>query len=73
MFGVALLALLYALWRRKATKPIISPSIMNQSVCEATPRRRGFAALVGNSKLIRLHSLSQQTGCEILVRALVWT
>ena len=31
--------------------------------------KHGFAATVGNTPLIRLHRLSDETGCEILGKA----
>jgi len=39
------------------------------SPAEAAPVGEGLAALIGNTPLIRIRSLSEQTGCEVLAKA----
>ena len=67
-----LLVLLAARWlwlrsrrqkQRKTSTAAVAPPCSGPSVRQ----RVGFAALVGNTKMIRLASLSAATGCEILV------
>lgn len=73
MLALATLALLVLLARRaRAAPPPATPAAQQESsVPQRAPdarERRGFAALVGNTKLVRLVALSEETGCDILVR-----
>ncbi|KAF8673758.1 hypothetical protein HU200_048512 [Digitaria exilis] len=59
----------YLLFRNRSTKVPWAPTVRSSCASGRRTRRRGLVEAIGNTPLIRINSLSDATGCEILGKA----